>query len=112
MEPNIHTSFVHTHTQQTDTQMYTTLTDFPAKLTSPLNEARDPVKENMGSGTGMGTLIPICRGKIHTYIHTYACMYICTYGNCVRAYSRCSYEVHAELPHCMKFVCHCLGSIM
>lgn len=25
---------------------------------SPLNEARDPVKENIGKGTGIGTLTP------------------------------------------------------
>ena len=25
---------------------------------SPLNEPRDPVNENMGNGTGIGTLIP------------------------------------------------------
>lgn len=28
---------------------------------SPLKDPLDPVKENIGSGTGMGTLTPTCR---------------------------------------------------
>ena len=27
---------------------------------SPLKEAREPVNENIGRGTGIGTLMPIC----------------------------------------------------
>lgn len=30
---------------------------------SPLKDPLDPVKENIGSGTGIGTLTPTCRGK-------------------------------------------------
>ena len=35
------------------------LTAFPQKFWSPRNEPRDPVNENIGNGTGIGTLTPI-----------------------------------------------------
>ena len=31
---------------------------------SPRKDPLEPVKENIGRGTGMGTLTPTCRGKI------------------------------------------------
>lgn len=34
---------------------------------SPLKDPLDPVKENIGSGTGMGTLTPTCRKQFNVF---------------------------------------------
>ena len=34
---------------------------------SPLNDPRDPVKENIGKGTGIGTLTPTCNQSAQYY---------------------------------------------
>ena len=50
---------------------------------SPRKEAREPVNENIGKGTGIGTLIPIYRTTKVTSNHAFNC-YACMYVNTVK----------------------------
>ena len=58
--------------QNKDKRLFKVLTALPQKFRSPRNEPLDPVNENIGSGTGIGTFTPTCES--YQYEHW---LYMC-----------------------------------